>query len=92
MYVDPDDMMVRYAGSSAQNDGRRIGISAREEIQDKLYGRYDQQYVELRGIIWMCEDTGPWMGGYCHYTDGPFIGVVDVKAVREPMRYRREWE
>jgi hypothetical protein len=92
LFADPDDMAVRYASSNSQIKGRRIGISASDDIHKKLADRYSREYVELRGKVWMCEDNGPWLGGYCHYTSGPFIGVVSAKAVREPMRYRREWE
>lgn len=90
LFADPDDTAVQYASSDDSVKSGRIGISGSEAVMDKLSQRYDQQYVEVRGRLWQCEDTGLWMGGYCHYTDGPFIGVIEVRSAREPMRYRQD--
>jgi hypothetical protein len=89
LFVDPDEMVIKYAPSSKKTEDRRIGVSGSDEAMRRLNSQYDQQYVELVGIIWQCKDTGPWLGGYCHYVeDGPFIGIKSVKATREPARYR----
>ncbi|WP_303827706.1 hypothetical protein [Asticcacaulis taihuensis] len=89
LFLDPDDMAIKYAQSIKETKERRIGVSGSNATMENLYARYDQQYVELTGMIWQCEDYRPWMGGYCHYVEGgPFIGVLSIRAVPEPAQYR----
>ncbi len=88
VFLDPDDMAMKYASSNPKIAGRRIGISGPHDIMKTMSTRYDEQYVEMRGMIMQCEETGFWMGGYCHYAGGPFIGIVSVKAAREPLKYQ----
>ena len=91
LFLDPDDTVIKYASSVKETKGRRIGVSGSDEILHQLNRRHDQRYVELTGIIWQCEDNGPWMGGYCHYVDGgPFIGIISAKRAREQMRFQND--
>ena len=80
LFEDRADARKKYAQSSDELDGQRIGIYAQDEVLEAAPKR--AKPFTAVGIAGTCEQL--WDGaimvmGYCHYTGGPFIAVAEMR-------------
>ncbi|MFT4090811.1 MAG: hypothetical protein QM645_08770 [Asticcacaulis sp.] len=80
------DARQKGAPSRASLAGKRVGLSVLPS-NDKVWEALEKgNTVSVTGMLWFCEDYQFWMGGYCHYTSGPFIGVVSAERIKTGPR------
>lgn len=87
LFLSWEDAQVKRAASNPVVRDARIGLYASETVSTALSRLGKPAYVEVTGLVWDCQDlNGPdviMVLGYCHYTDGPILGISGFKRATE---------
>ncbi|MEC7289356.1 MAG: hypothetical protein VXW22_04590 [Pseudomonadota bacterium] len=78
LFLQKRDIRRKYPSQNKTSENRRLGIYASDD-QFRELARSDATKVRLVGLVSRCDalrDANTIMVmGYCHYTDGPIIGL-----------------
>ena len=81
LFLDPGDADLPHSVSNPASSGRRAGLYGSEATMERVWALTTPR-ARVVGKLWDCVDLdGPnvlMVMGYCHYTGGPFIGVVSI--------------
>ena len=83
LFATRTDARARRAPSTRALEGRRIGLYGLAKALPK--GAPREGSYEIVGIVGDCERLsagGVAVMGYCHYTDGPYVAVSELKRIR----------
>lgn len=78
LFVSPPQ--ERYAEGDKALKGSRVGIYGTEKLLSSA-PRSSRRYTAV-GVVGMCEtlqQAAMMVFGYCHYTDGPYIAVAQMR-------------
>ncbi len=80
LFASARDTRKRYSQSNKALRARRVGIYGTEKLLSTA--PRDPIYYTAIGVAGQCETLGEeaiMVMGYCHYTDGPYIAVAEMR-------------
>lgn len=80
LFAAATDGLAQDAQAGKESSGRRVGIYGTEKLLSAAPNK-PLAYIAV-GIVGLCENLRQGTAmvfGYCHYTDGPFLAVAEMR-------------